>query len=123
VRGVNPWEYFGDVLCRIVSHPVNRLRELLPDRWQPLPKDDRGLISQHRWAPLSTHQSLLSNSGNRNALLRGNPIAPHPHNARRVGLTLTKDELIGDFKNTSREWRRKGQPICQKQLGPRIDDT
>jgi hypothetical protein len=27
-----------------MSHPVNRLRELLPDRWQPLPKDERGLI-------------------------------------------------------------------------------
>jgi transposase len=42
--GVNPWEYFDDVLRRIMSHPVNRLRELLPDRWQPLPKDERGLI-------------------------------------------------------------------------------
>jgi transposase len=46
--GVNPWEYFDDVLRRIMSHPVNRLRELLPDRWQPLPKDERGLIIQHR---------------------------------------------------------------------------
>jgi transposase len=46
--GVNPWEYFNDVLRRIMSHPVNRLRELLPDRWQPLPKDERGLIIQHR---------------------------------------------------------------------------
>ncbi|MFH1084081.1 MAG: hypothetical protein V1751_11895 [Pseudomonadota bacterium] len=24
--------------------PVNRLQELLPDQWAPLPKDDRGLI-------------------------------------------------------------------------------
>jgi transposase len=46
--GLNPWEYFDDVLRRIMSHPVNRLRELLPDRWQPLPKDERGLIIQHR---------------------------------------------------------------------------
>jgi transposase len=46
--GVNPREYFNDVLRRIMSHPVNRLRELLPDRWQPLPKDERGLIIQHR---------------------------------------------------------------------------
>jgi transposase len=46
--GVNPWEYFDDVLRRIMSHPVNRLRELLPDRWQPLPKDERGLIIQRR---------------------------------------------------------------------------
>ena len=46
--GVNPWEYFDDMLRRIMSHPVNRLRELLPDRWQPLPKDERGLIIQHR---------------------------------------------------------------------------
>ena len=46
--GVNPWEYFDDVLRRIMSHPVNRLRELLPDRWQPLPKDERGLSIQHR---------------------------------------------------------------------------
>ncbi len=36
---VNPWEYFDDVLRRIMSHPVNRLRELLPDQWRPLRKD------------------------------------------------------------------------------------
>jgi transposase len=41
---VNPWEYFDDMLRRIMSHPVNRLRELLPDQWKPLPRDDRGLI-------------------------------------------------------------------------------
>lgn len=32
------------MLWRIMSHPVNRLRELLPDQWKPLPKDERGLI-------------------------------------------------------------------------------
>jgi transposase len=41
---VNPWEYFNDMLRRIMSHPVNRLRELLPDQWRPLPKDENGLI-------------------------------------------------------------------------------
>ena len=41
---INPWEYFDDLLRRIMSHPVNRLRELLPDQWKPLPKDERGLI-------------------------------------------------------------------------------
>jgi hypothetical protein len=35
---VNPWEYFDDLLRRIMSHPVNRLRELLPDQWKPLPR-------------------------------------------------------------------------------------
>ena len=33
---VNPWEYLNDMLRRIMSHPVNRLRELLPDQWKPL---------------------------------------------------------------------------------------
>ena len=42
--GVNPWEYFDDMLRRIMSHPVNKLRELLPDQWKPLPKDELGLI-------------------------------------------------------------------------------
>jgi len=41
---INPWEYFDDMLRRIMSHPVARLRELLPDQWKPLPKDNRGLI-------------------------------------------------------------------------------
>ncbi len=46
---VNPWEYFDDMLRRIMSHPVTRLRELLPDQWAPLPKDERGrLIIQDR---------------------------------------------------------------------------
>jgi len=30
---VNPWEYFDDMLRRIMSHPVSRLRERLPDQW------------------------------------------------------------------------------------------
>jgi len=42
--GINPWEYFDDMLRRIMSQPVTRLRELLPDQWKPLPKDERGLI-------------------------------------------------------------------------------
>ena len=41
---INPWEYFDDILRRIMSHPVSRLRELLPDQWKPLPKDKRGMI-------------------------------------------------------------------------------
>jgi len=43
---VNPWAYFDDLLRRILSHPVHRLRELLPDQWQPLERDERGLIIQ-----------------------------------------------------------------------------
>jgi transposase len=43
-RQINPWEYFDDMLRRIMSHPVTRLRELLPDRWEPLPKDERGMV-------------------------------------------------------------------------------
>jgi hypothetical protein len=45
---VNPWEYFNDMLRRIMSQPVNRLRELLPDQWEPLPKNDNGLIIPSR---------------------------------------------------------------------------
>jgi len=41
---INPWEYLNDVLRRIMSHPINKLRELLPDKWKPLPKDSFGLI-------------------------------------------------------------------------------
>ncbi|VBB43575.1 hypothetical protein TRIP_B30003 [uncultured Desulfatiglans sp.] len=39
-RDINPWEYFDDMLRRIMRHPVNRLRELLPDQWHPLHKAD-----------------------------------------------------------------------------------
>lgn len=43
---VNPWEYLDDLLRRIMSHPVSRLRQLLPDQWKPLPKNEYGLIVQ-----------------------------------------------------------------------------
>ena len=33
---INPWEYLNDMLRRIMSHPVSKLRELLPDQWKPL---------------------------------------------------------------------------------------
>jgi hypothetical protein len=41
---INPWEYLDDMLRRIMSHPISRLRELLPDQWKPLPKDKHGLL-------------------------------------------------------------------------------
>jgi hypothetical protein len=45
---VNPWEYFDDMLRRIMGQPITRLRELLPDQWKPMPKDERGLIIYDR---------------------------------------------------------------------------
>lgn len=33
-HGVNPVEYFTDVLIRIQDHPKSRVAELLPDRWK-----------------------------------------------------------------------------------------
>lgn len=45
---VNPWEYFDDMLRRIMSHPINRLREMLPDQWKPAPRDERGLIVREK---------------------------------------------------------------------------
>ena len=41
--GINPWEYFDDMLRRIMSHPSHRMRELLPDQWKPLLKEERRL--------------------------------------------------------------------------------
>jgi transposase len=35
---VNPFEYLRDVLTRIAAHPMNRLAELLPHRWQLAPR-------------------------------------------------------------------------------------
>jgi transposase len=31
--GINPREYLEDLMRRIMSHPANKLRELLPDQW------------------------------------------------------------------------------------------
>ena len=33
-NNINTWEYLKDILQRIQSHPISRLDELLPDRWQ-----------------------------------------------------------------------------------------
>jgi len=32
---VDPFAYLRDALARIAAHPINRLAELLPDRWKP----------------------------------------------------------------------------------------
>lgn len=34
-HGVNPIDYFTDVLTRVHSHPARDVRDLLPDRWKP----------------------------------------------------------------------------------------
>jgi transposase len=33
---INTWEYFKDVLQRINTHPMSKIDDLLPDRWQEL---------------------------------------------------------------------------------------
>ncbi|OGV90826.1 MAG: hypothetical protein A3K19_23795 [Lentisphaerae bacterium RIFOXYB12_FULL_65_16] len=38
---INPWLYMKDVLDRIMTHPKDRLRELLPGYWQPLERNTR----------------------------------------------------------------------------------
>jgi transposase len=35
---INTWEYLKDVLQRINTHPMSKIDELLPHRWQPLRK-------------------------------------------------------------------------------------
>lgn len=44
LAGVNPVEYFKDVLWRINSHPPDRLPELLPCNWEPGPPPGRRII-------------------------------------------------------------------------------
>ena len=31
--GINPYTYLEDVFSRLMSHPVSKLEELLPDQW------------------------------------------------------------------------------------------
>ena len=35
MNGVDPSDWFKDILERIPAHPINRIRELLPHNWQP----------------------------------------------------------------------------------------
>ena len=37
-------EYLNDILMRIMSYPINSLRELLPDQWKPVGKDGGRLM-------------------------------------------------------------------------------
>jgi hypothetical protein len=37
MNDVDPQAYLADVLARIAEHPANRLDELLPCNWRPLP--------------------------------------------------------------------------------------
>ena len=34
-HGIDPFAYYRDVLTRLPDHPISRIDELLPDRWQP----------------------------------------------------------------------------------------
>ena len=36
---INPWLYMKDILDRIVTHPHNQLKELLPGYWKPLQRN------------------------------------------------------------------------------------
>jgi len=32
---INPYDWLQDVLNRIAEHPINRIKELLPQNWTP----------------------------------------------------------------------------------------
>ncbi|MCA9445154.1 MAG: transposase domain-containing protein [Candidatus Omnitrophica bacterium] len=34
LHGIDPFEYFRDVLGRLPSHPINHIHELLPHNWK-----------------------------------------------------------------------------------------
>lgn len=38
---INTWEYLTDVLIRINTHPVSKIDDLLPDRWQQLRQNNK----------------------------------------------------------------------------------
>lgn len=44
MHGLDPFKYLQDVLERLPTHPADRLAELLPDRWKPLPADQKPQI-------------------------------------------------------------------------------
>lgn len=37
LNGINPFTWFRDVLQRIATYPINKIEELLPQNWKPLP--------------------------------------------------------------------------------------
>jgi hypothetical protein len=67
---INPWAYFDDMLRRIMSHPVNRLRELLPDQWKPLSKDDRRFVLAAEAGETFSFIILSKNAGSNSHQLR-----------------------------------------------------
>ena len=36
MQGLHPYVWMKDILTRIPSHPVNKIKELLPNNWKPL---------------------------------------------------------------------------------------
>ena len=60
---INSWEYFDDMFRRIMTHPVSRLRELLPDQWKPLPRDARGMILPDKQWQSQTCRRFLTAAG------------------------------------------------------------
>lgn len=37
LHGINPFIWLRDVFQRIANHPINKIEELLPQNWKPLP--------------------------------------------------------------------------------------
>lgn len=57
---------------------MSRLRELLPDQWQPLPKDERGLIVQKTWSDFSSLIGLSKKERSGRLMLVYNIIPRYP---------------------------------------------
>ena len=44
MHGIDPFKYLEDILERLPTHPADQLAELLPDRWKPVPADQKPRI-------------------------------------------------------------------------------
>lgn len=36
LHNINPWEWLKDILTRLPDHPINKIKDLLPQHWKPL---------------------------------------------------------------------------------------
>jgi transposase len=86
--GVDPFSWFKDVLSRIMTHPINRITELLPHNWAPGPSLRHSLLTDlHRGnvEPGPVILGRLRITGARRGRSKGRPNNPSAYRCRSRG--------------------------------------
>jgi transposase IS66-like protein len=95
LNGVDPEAWLADIIARIADHPINRVDQLLPWNWSPIPAQAKAACSAPRGRRITLTPSLWSGTLQTAGLLRSTGVTPPRRYYEPIRHPLAFDRLPG----------------------------